>query len=242
MKFFYQLKTKNEQNNEWIDIWTDIGEAVDKKTLITNLKNDLSAEIMEKISSKTKKEIDYRIFAIELTDYWEKHWLTQRSCKVCSMPYTLIQQRQNNRHANYDSCSNDCKKVNRRAEDFGGYAESYINNDYKPCIYKITNKQTQMVYIGQTTQCFTLRWYQHFFHAGESKFHQAVKGSQPNDWTFEVIEVLETPTTKKDLDQREMHWIAHYDSINSGYNTTQLKKTITTPEIEGTKNNESKTD
>lgn len=239
MKFFYQLKVKDEKLNEWQDIWLDIGEAPDKKTLIANLKNELSAEIMEKISRKNTKPVDYRIFAVELTEYWEKHWCSVRTCRVCSTPFTLIQARQNGVYANYEMCSSECRKITRRAEDFGGYAESYINQDYRPCIYKITNKSSQMVYIGQTVQCFTLRWYQHFFQAGDSKFHQAIKSSQPNDWTFEVIEVLETPVTKKEIDAREMHWITHYDSINNGYNTAQFKLLDID---ESTKNNETKTD
>jgi len=222
MKFFYQLKVKDEKLNEWQHVWTDIGEAIDKKTLIENLKKDLSAEIMEKISRKTTKQVDYRIFAGELTEYWENHWCSVRTCKVCSNPYTILQTKQMGGYSNHDVCSGDCRKITRRAEDFGAYAESYVNQDYKPCIYRITNKLTGMVYIGQTVQCFTLRWYQHFFQGGDSKFHQAVKISKPDDWIFEVIEVLETKI-KKDIDSREMHWINHHDSINNGYNTAQFK-------------------
>lgn len=224
MKFFYQLKTKTE-NGDWIDIWTDIGEANSKKELLDSLKNDISPNIAEKITKKNQDKIEYRVFAVELTPHWEEHWCSVRTCKVCKTQYTQIQSRQNNQWSSYDICSLECRNLTRRTEDFGAYAESYSNQSYKPCIYKITNKKTQMVYIGQTVQCFTLRWYQHFFQAGESKFHQAVKASLPSEWSFEVIEVLDTPISKKEVDTREMFWINHHDSINNGYNTAQFKLT-----------------
>lgn len=97
---------------------------------------------------------------------------------------------------------------------------------HSPVIYKITNKNNNKCYIGQTTQPFTLRWYQHMFQPSDTKFHKEIKGNSTiNDWTFEIIEVLKfkredsTAERKKQLNERENHWIKFCDSINNGYNS-----------------------
>lgn len=194
MKFFYQLKVKDQSN------------------------------IVEKISKKSRENkeiIDFRIFITELTPEWEVHWLTKRDCKICAKPYTLIQLKQLNIYGgNNDVCSIECRHLQKPKEASDNYAISYINQSFKPCVYKITNKETNKCYIGQTIQCFTLRWYQHFFQTGDTKFHLAIKDSSPSNWSFEVIEVLnQEKISKKEIDEREMFWINHYDSINNGYNT-----------------------
>ena len=221
-KFFYQIKIKDEYNS-WKEIWTDIESALSKKDLIEKLKNDYQANIVEKISHKAKLPADYRVFATELTPEWESHWLNLRVCKVCNKNYNMLQLKQLNIYGSQEVCSSDCRHLNRRKENVDDYTKSYINQDFRPCVYKITNKTTGLCYIGQTIQCFTLRWYQHFFQSGDTKFHTAIKNSNPDDWSFEVIEILRNEkVSKKELDDREMFWINFYDSINNGYNTAKF--------------------
>ncbi len=48
-----------------------------------------------------------------------------------------------------------------------------------------------MVYVGQTTQYSTFRWYQHFKRPySGSKFHNAILEHDLSDWTFQVIEII----------------------------------------------------
>jgi hypothetical protein len=89
------------------------------------------------------------------------------------------------------------------------------------------------MYIGKTTQVFTLRWYQHFFQSGTNKFHDAIRKSKISDWIFEIHEVIEFPENlrenkdfrtylndrEKFIIERERYWINHFDSIANGYNS-----------------------
>lgn len=238
-KFFYQLKVLNQSDayNQWDTVHCDIEESISKKDLISKIKSDLdTSKIKEKTNLENQKKVDYKIFAIELTEYWEKHWLTIHECKICKNSYTFLSIKQNNDYCNSEVCSTTCLHLNRKEknEDMDGYFLSYVNKDVKPCIYKITNKKTNKAYIGQTQRVFTLRWFEHFFNKAETKFHEAISNSKPDDWIFEVIEVIEVNQNifflekkkeiKKALDTREMYWIKFFDSINNGYNSFKLKE------------------
>lgn len=223
-KFLYILKVPPQESyQDWQEAFVDIVEAVDKKTVLDNLKKELDPHIAEKLTAKNKGVLNYRAFVVELSPHWEMHWLSERTCKQCSTAYTLLQKKQHGEYANYEYCSASCRNVSRKDTDFGAYANSYASSNFEPCIYKITNKQTNQVYIGQTIRCFTLRWYEHFFQSGDSKFHQAIKLSKPSDWIFEVLETLPIESTKEEINNREMHYINLYDSINNGYNTARFK-------------------
>lgn len=83
-------------------------------------------------------------------------------------------------------------------------------------IYKITNKNNNKVYIGQS-QDIALRWRQH------KQNYQTMPGWYENaraestsidDFTFEVIQECK----KEELDELETYWISYYDSIKQGYN------------------------
>lgn len=225
-KFFYQLKVKKEStsySDEWQVIWFDIVEAESKADVKKSISEEHQAVIAEKATKKNSDKIDYRVFITELSEDWEKHWLTVRTCKVCGLKYDLLNAKRNGEDANHDICSTSCRRAFRKENDFGDYVQGYLN--HRPCIYRITNKDTGKVYIGQTTQCFTLRWYQHFFQVTDTKFHKAVKESRPSDWTFEVLEVIYEPDYKSLLNEREQYWIEKHNSIEDGYNSVRVAKT-----------------
>ena len=97
-----------------------------------------------------------------------------------------------------------------------------LNENGTAVINKIKNINTGLVYIGKTTQAFTLRWYQHFYQKGDCKFHKAIKQSSLTDWQFSIIEIVKTPKGVSPIDyvrERESYWISEYDSIESGYNS-----------------------
>ena len=83
-------------------------------------------------------------------------------------------------------------------------------------IYKITNKNNNKVYIGQS-QDITLRWRQHKQnYQTMSGWYEEARAESTNidDFTFEVIQECK----KEELDELETYWISYYNSIKQGYN------------------------
>jgi hypothetical protein len=158
-----------------------------------------------------------------------------QSCKQCGDTFYVIDKYNDKYCTNKSSdfCTDKCFQEHKEAHYFKRMDNDLLVGSAMPVIYKITNKVTGMVYIGKTSQVFTLRWYQHFFQFGGSKFHEAIRTSKVTDWLFEVQEIIEFPQELREmtdmnlyLDQREKyifererHWINHYKSIESGYNT-----------------------
>ena len=90
-------------------------------------------------------------------------------------------------------------------------------------IYKIANKETQQVYIGQSTD-IAQRWKDHLKSLDDVEIHQGLRNNILS-FTFEVIEVC----SKDQLDEREQYWVKYYDALNSGYNMTLGGKTFIPP-------------
>lgn len=83
-------------------------------------------------------------------------------------------------------------------------------------IYKITNLVNNKVYIGQTERTLNIRWKQHRYCKGCKYLHNAIlKYGVEN---FKVEEIERVPI--KDLNEREIYWIASYNSTDRtvGYN------------------------
>lgn len=92
-------------------------------------------------------------------------------------------------------------------------------------IYKITNKVTNQVYIGQTSKTLNQRWEQHKKEAKEALdgirqsfplFHRMIIKYGENNFTPEILEECQN----SELDIKEKYWINYYDSYNNGYNST----------------------
>lgn len=83
-------------------------------------------------------------------------------------------------------------------------------------IYKITNKKTNEVYIGQA-QDIGYRWKQHLSIIDNNQLHILLQ-EDPTLFCFEILELC--PNDSEILDKRESFWIAKYNSIQNGYNKT----------------------
>lgn len=87
-------------------------------------------------------------------------------------------------------------------------------------IYKITNKVNNKVYIGQTRYTIESRWRQHCknynFEHRPQPLYKAFEKYGLDNFTVETIEEVQV----EKLDEREMYWIAYYDSFKNGYNAT----------------------
>ena len=78
-------------------------------------------------------------------------------------------------------------------------------------IYKITNKENNKVYIGQTIQKPELRWYHHLEEASlgsNLKFHKALRKYGKDGFNWEIIEIVEP----EKLNEREKYWISFYET------------------------------
>lgn len=87
-------------------------------------------------------------------------------------------------------------------------------------IYKITNRVNNKVYIGQTRFTIEHRFKQHIKnytieHRKQPLYLAFAKYGLDN---FSVEQIEECPVEK--LDEREIFWIAKYDSFKKGYNAT----------------------
>lgn len=89
-------------------------------------------------------------------------------------------------------------------------------------IYKYTNKINQKSYIGQSIQ-IEVRKQQHLQASYNKKhinyysnFHKAIREFGIENFNFEILEECE----EEKLNEREVYWIAYYDSYNNGYNMT----------------------
>jgi len=247
-RFFYRLQVPSSMDElsyiHWDDFEIGYITANDKKEARALLEDDFNAKIsmratkLEDFGSESKYKYLVKIFPPD--EHWDEYWGGEKECEVCGTKFTIIDRNNKGEFNGSDAyCCSECHSVgkyniNMLREEEKIYKTMEENNGiHNPCIYKITNKNTQMVYIGQTTQYATFRWYQHFASPkSDSKFHSEICNSQITDWIFEVIEIF-TNDDLKDIEysqkntfinQREQYWINHYNSIEDGYNSATADK------------------
>ena len=86
-------------------------------------------------------------------------------------------------------------------------------------IYKIENTVNKKIYIGQTIHTVEIRKKEHIEAAkygSSSVIYRAMRKYGIENFIFTEIEYCDDSL----LDEREIYWIAHYDSYNNGYNST----------------------
>lgn len=84
-------------------------------------------------------------------------------------------------------------------------------------IYKIENKINSLVYIGQTVRDVKQRWEEHILYSSNSKIHKALEEFGIENFSFEIIEQCDN----NNLNEREIYWIKHFNSLQNGYNSTR---------------------
>lgn len=86
-------------------------------------------------------------------------------------------------------------------------------------IYKI-NFSNGKVYIGQTND-FTARCNQHLSDAKKGEDYKIYRAMRKYNTTKDDFEIIESDLNSQDLaNEREIYWIAFYDSYHNGYNST----------------------
>lgn len=86
-------------------------------------------------------------------------------------------------------------------------------------IYKHTNVINNKSYIGQTIASANpeVRWQKGNGYINQPKFYRAIKKYGWKNFTHETLEVCET---LEQANLREQYWIAAYNSISAGYNSS----------------------
>jgi hypothetical protein len=147
------------------------------------------------------------------------------ACKECGMVFKLIDKYNdpNTETTSHGHCTEACKQA-ARFRDVQEFR--LVNEGRSPAvIYQVRQKSTGRVYVGQTTQPFTLRWWQHLSNPTNCKFHSALGSSNITDWEFSVIEVIVYPegcTNRATyITQREGHWIEALSAVDIGFNTVR---------------------
>jgi len=89
-------------------------------------------------------------------------------------------------------------------------------------IYKITNKVNGNAYIGQSVD-IQRRLSQHFLEAFKENrgdyntaLHRAIRKYGRDAFCVEILEECQL----EELEDREVYWVAHYDTYRNGYNMT----------------------
>lgn len=94
-----------------------------------------------------------------------------------------------------------------------------LGNSTKCGIYKITNRKSEMVYIGQSVD-ISRRWKDHakcglgIDTPPGNKLYKSMFEDGLENFSFELLE--ECP--KEQLNEKEMYWISMYQSDKFGYN------------------------
>lgn len=87
-------------------------------------------------------------------------------------------------------------------------------------IYKITNRVNNKVYIGQTHFTIEHRYKQHIKNFNiehrQQPLYKAFAKYGIENFSVEMVEEVEC----EKLNEREIYWIAYYDSFRNGYNAT----------------------
>ena len=87
-------------------------------------------------------------------------------------------------------------------------------------IYKITNKKTGKMYVGQTAYSLDRRWREHKSKAKQGKknylLYQAIRKCGIRYFTIEALEQCDNSI----LDEREVYWINKLGTNKNGYNMT----------------------
>ena len=95
-------------------------------------------------------------------------------------------------------------------------------------IYKVTNKENNKIYIGQTIQTLAERKTKHYYKARQENdynthFINALRKYPEESFIWEIIDDAKN---QNELDQKEKDWIKYYNSVEKGYNTKDGGETI----------------
>lgn len=176
---------------------------------------------------KNQKKDMYRVSLYEKwnIEMYIKDMTKKNECNHCKRIFRKMTHKWY--YSNFDSiyCSYDCFLTWTWLENKTWSCSSYSSSGV---VYRIYKKSTWESYIWQTIRSWTLRWWEHFTQWTSPKFQNAIRSTPLNDWSFEIIEVIEWQYLSQNqyaLSEAEEKWIRHFNSIENWFNTrSQMKK------------------
>lgn len=238
MEFYYQIKGKltepgsglygGSSNWSFPPIFSGMVEAESKKDAHVKVNDEYGKQFPLRVLAKDLDNNEFLLNITEINDDRTRGLFIVRNCKHCDTTFRQIDHYNdsNRYYKGNEYCSQECRNEAAEIQRYIYSNDNELGGCHQPVIYKVVNNETGMCYIGKTTQAFTLRWYQHFYQAGGTKFHMAIKSTPIEHWSFSVIEKIIITTDIKSkaaiealIFERERYWINHYDSVNTGYNS-----------------------
>jgi len=187
-KFYYQIKGKDKSEYgsgrwDWPPLLSGMVQSEDKKGARALIDEEYGRKFPLRV---LRKDMDSEHYLLHIREVGEDDEKTLRlfepiACKECETKFRIIDKYNdaNEHNKGAEFCSSKCAKDYRERSSYRTPSE--LDGSGTAVIYKIANVKTRMVYIGKTTQAFTLRWYQHFYQNGDCKFHEAIKNSELTD-------------------------------------------------------------
>lgn len=229
--FYYQIKGRKSDESEgdsawsWPPVFSGLVTAPGRKEAKVLIEDEYGRQFPLRVLRKDIHEHAYllHIRVVEPHDDYLLRRFRETACKECGAVFKLID-KYNDTYADHrgpDHCSAKCASDGkfREVQEFRLVAEGKL----PAVIYQVRQKSTGKVYVGQTIQPFTLRWWQHLTNPSDCKFHEAMKATPITDWEFSVLEVIVVPVDCASktayITDRERHWIEAFNSVTQGYNT-----------------------
>lgn len=231
--FYYQIKGCRPMGHDggfewaWPPIFSGLVQAADKKAAKQLIEEEYEREFPLRVLKKDMADHAYllRIEQIGPNNAYILRRFQETCCKECAAVFRLID-KYNDANCDYKGdgyCSRKCAELGRAKEvlEYRLGAERAV----PPVIYQIKQRSTGKAYVGQTTQPFTLRWWQHLTTGSGCKFHEALRSSDICDWEYSILETIACPEGCTDkaayILDRERHWIETLDTVRNGFNTVR---------------------
>ena len=233
-KFYYQIKGRRpatsaygEAGWAWPPVFSGMVEAPERKAAKAVVEEQYERQFPSRVLRKDMGAHEYllHIQPIDEHDTYLLGRFENRPCKECGTVFKLID-KYNDPHTetkSHDYCTEKCQA----AAKFRDLSELRLASEGRspPVIYRVRQKSSGRVYVGQTTQPFTLRWWQNLSNPTSCKFHAALGGSDITDWEFSVLEVIAYPADCNNraayITHRESHWIENLAAVETGFNTVR---------------------
>jgi group I intron endonuclease len=103
------------------------------------------------------------------------------------------------------------------------YSKLATIKNIRLCIYKITNTQNGKVYVGKTESTLIFRIRKHCMEVRKGTNRYLYDAIRHYGWDIFSVEIIETCSSKEELNEREIYWITVLKSNDKsfGYNMTE---------------------
>ncbi|EPG8943897.1 GIY-YIG nuclease family protein [Pseudomonas aeruginosa] len=234
-EFFYQIKRQRRADEpegmfgspwHWPPEFSGIVEAETKKEAKAMVDEIYGLTFPQRVLEKDLPQQPYllhlQLVPDDPNDYLRKR-LSPQECEECGSTFDMIT-KFNSPFCTYKGerwCSDKCHTEGRDRERLEFRVAG--NGLVPPVIYQVRQVSTGKLYVGQTKQPFTFRWWQHITAPTGSKFHDAIRAAPKTDWEFRVLEIIKPPEGRRDvqayMNERERFWIDELQAVTHGFNT-----------------------